>query len=59
MKTASKISCEDLRAEFEKISPEDDIGRIDLRSTSQIREHLKICSTCKKWVDELFKRFVK
>lgn len=55
---SNKINCQDLKFEFEKISPENDIGRVDLLSTDKVGEHLNVCPTCKDWVNNFFKKFV-
>lgn len=52
------MSCEELKAEFEAISKEDDIERMNLRSDPKVVGHLNSCPTCKEWVTDFLKKFI-
>jgi len=54
-KKEEKLRCEDLKKEFEAIPPEGDISRLELRSDSNIQEHLKKCRGCQEWLNQHLK----
>jgi len=52
------MSCEELKAGFEAISEDNDMGRMDLRSDPKVVNHLKGCPACEKWVTDFLKKFI-
>lgn len=51
-------TCEEVKIAFEAISPDDDIGRMDLRTNPGVTNHLKECPSCSEWVTNFLRSFI-